>query len=266
MKLYISLIVVVGVVCFGVFFWLSEKRSDIHLERSYERQMESEISKNLEKTVETEKEAQPKNEDVKTEPEHNTLSKTNTTNSNKTNTENVPIDSGVSRQKNDGKESENKEKISSLPMEKRLVSWGFQKSSGRSIDSIILHSTYNALGGDKYGIGEILDIYKSYGVSPHYIIDRKGMIYHLVQEKDIAYHAGVATLPNGKVNVNESSIGIELVGDTKSGFSREQYDSVNALIQDIKDRYAIQYVLGHNEIAPERKTDPWKIEWKKINR
>jgi len=46
-------------------------------------------------------------------------------------------------------------------------------------------------------------------VSCHYVISKKGTIYQLVNEKDIAWHAGISKW--GKdINLNDKSIGIEL--------------------------------------------------------
>lgn len=145
-----------------------------------------------------------------------------------------------------------------------LVSWGYQKSSDRKIDTIIIHSTYNALGGDEHSLGKILDIYKSYGVSPHYIIYREGKIYRLVEEKNIAYHAGESSVPDGRTNVNNFSIGIEVIETASESPSSAQYSFLKRLIADIKSRYKIKYVLGHSDISPGRKTDPWNFDWGKI--
>ena len=117
------------------------------------------------------------------------------------------------------KEIENEEKSfkdaikneNNLKIISKLVSWGYQKSSGRSVDTIIIHSSYNALGGDEYDTDKLIDEYKKYNVSPHYLIDRKGNIYKLVRNEDIAYHAGESKTPDGRKNVNNFSIGIEII-------------------------------------------------------
>lgn len=148
-----------------------------------------------------------------------------------------------------------------------LVSWGFALSEARSVDAIILHSSYNALEGDKYDVSAIINIYKRYSVSPHYVIDREGKIYQLVEEKNVAYHAGESRLPDGETNVNSVSIGIEMINDDKGDtYTNKQYEAVDKLIADIKKRYAIRYVLGHSDIAPGRKTDPWGLDWGKIKK
>lgn len=147
----------------------------------------------------------------------------------------------------------------------RLISFGFRTvATQRSIDTVVLHSSYNASGGDAYNLDKIIGQYEQYGVGAHYLIDRSGTVYRLVREGDIAYHAGESKMPDGRKNVNDFSIGIELMGTEESGFSAKQYDAVNALIADIKTRHSIKEVVGHSDIAPSRKTDPWKFDWKKL--
>ena len=149
-------------------------------------------------------------------------------------------------------------------IEKRPVSWGFTASSGRKIDTVVIHSTYNALGGDPFSVSKIIDIYKSYGVSPHYIVARDGTVYRLVDEKNIAYHAGDSKMPDGRSNVNAFSIGIEVIGKDDGNPSDAQYDALKKLLADIETRQTIKHILGHSDIAPGRKSDPWGFNWKKI--
>ena len=149
-------------------------------------------------------------------------------------------------------------------IENRLVSWGFTKANDRTIDTIVIHSTYNATGGDPFSVSKIIDIYKSYGVSPHYLVARDGTVYRMVDEKNIAYHAGDSKMPDGRNNVNAFSIGIEVIGKGNGSPSDAQYDALKKLIADIETRHTIKHILGHSDIAPGRKSDPWGFSWKKI--
>lgn len=158
------------------------------------------------------------------------------------------------------------EKASDFSIKKNYVDWGYQKYSGeRKIDTIIIHSSFDALGDDPYDFEGLLKEYESYGVAPHYLIDRSGNIYQLVRENDIAYHAGESKVPDGRSNVNSFSIGIELMNTYSDSMTSKQYSSLNILLKDLKKKYEIKYVLGHNQIAPGRKTDPWNFNWKKLN-
>lgn len=148
----------------------------------------------------------------------------------------------------------------------RLMKTGFKVSSGRKIDTIIVHTSYNAIGSDPYDIRDIIKQYEQYEVSAHYLIGRDGTIYRLVKDKDIAWHAGVSKMPDGRTNINDFSIGIEVVNTKEGKFSKEEYEALNSLIKDLKEKYGIKYVLGHDDIAPTRKTDPWGIEWDRVNK
>jgi len=133
----------------------------------------------------------------------------------------------------------------------------------RNINSIIIHSVFNASGGDKYDIDLVIKQFSHYHVSSHYVIGRKGDIYQLVNEKYISFHAGKSSLPDGRMGVNSCSIGIELIttNDSIDSPTEKQIQSLTALVKDIKTRYKIKYVLRHSDIAPGRKTDPWNMNW-----
>jgi N-acetyl-anhydromuramyl-L-alanine amidase AmpD len=158
-----------------------------------------------------------------------------------------------------------KEPVTSQPaIIKKLVSWGYSSTNQRAINTIIIHSSYNALDGEKYDLEKLLEEYRQYGVAPHYLIDREGNIYQLVADKDIAYHAGESRTPDGKTGVNNFSLGIELMNTEKDSCASTQYSSLKKLLFFLKETYSIKYVLGHNDIAPGRKTDPWNFDWSKI--
>lgn len=145
------------------------------------------------------------------------------------------------------------------------VNFGFSvPNKPRTIDTIILHTSYDATGSDPYSVSGIIAQWKSYGVAPHYFIGHNGTVYQLVKDENIAYHAGVSKVPDGRTNVNDFSIGIEMASTQKGDYTYEQYTSLKKLIASLKGKYAIKYVLGHNDIAPGRKTDPWNFDWKKL--
>lgn len=147
----------------------------------------------------------------------------------------------------------------------RLMSTGFSvPAKTRSIDTIVIHSSYDLNGSDPYSVSGVIKEYTDYGVSAHYLIDRKGVIYRLVEDKNIAYHAGVSKMPDNRKNVNDFSIGIEMLNTETGQFTNAQYTAVNTLIASLKKKYPIKFVVGHNDIAPGRKTDPWNFDWKKL--
>jgi len=96
-------------------------------------------------------------------------------------------------------------------------------------------------------------------------------LYRLVDESRRAWHAGRSSWL-GYTNLNESSIGIEIVnfGDRAGGwqeYPKAQMDVVVALVKDIVGRYQIkpERVVGHSDIAPQRKVDPGpRFPWKRL--
>lgn len=104
-------------------------------------------------------------------------------------------------------------------------------------------------------------------VSAHYMIEEDGRIFKLVEEEHRAWHAGLSEW-QGETNVNSCSIGIELVnGGHDYGlpdFADVQINALIALCKDIMHRQNVpsQNVIGHSDIAPQRKQDPGeKFPW-----
>lgn len=157
------------------------------------------------------------------------------------------------------------EKEVNSEIRERLMGSGFAvPEKNRAIDTIVLHSSYNPNGGDPYSVAALVKIYESYGVSAHYLIDRGGTIYRLVADRNIAYHAGVSQMADGRKNVNDFSIGIEMMNQEDTEFTKAQYEAVNQLVASLRKKYSIKYVVGHADIAPDRKTDPWHFDWKRL--
>ena len=95
------------------------------------------------------------------------------------------------------------------------------------------------------------------GVSAHYLIGRDGAIYQLVDERARVWHAGESWW-GGNIDLNSSSLGIELDNSGAEPFPNAQITALLALLTDIERRYHIPPAnfLGHSDIAPKRKVDP----------
>lgn len=173
-----------------------------------------------------------------------------------------------------------------------------QRNSAPRIEKlthVVIHFTSNALNNpsDPYKVKDTYDIFNSYGVSAHYVIDRGGHIYLFVEEDRIAYHAGKGRLPDFPEyndRLNHHSIGIELlaigtreemipvigeqsfnrIDDSLLGYTDAQYTALNALISDINTRHPhVQrnrhHIVGHDTYSPGRKTDPGILfNWSRI--
>lgn len=127
-------------------------------------------------------------------------------------------------------------------------------------------------------------------VSAHLVVARDGSITQLVPFDTVAWHAGKSSY-NGRSGFNKYSIGIEVENAgvlKKSGevyrswfgatyepsevieathrnqvepkywhtYTEEQINTVKDICRLLIDNYNIKQILGHEEISPNRKTDP----------
>jgi N-acetylmuramoyl-L-alanine amidase len=105
-------------------------------------------------------------------------------------------------------------------------------------------------------------------VSAHYLIEEDGRVFSLVAEERRAWHAGVSFW-KGERDVNAVSIGIELVNPGHDwgyrAFPRPQIDALTTLLDEVRTRWTVRdgRILGHSDVAPDRKTDPGELfPWK----
>jgi AmpD protein len=92
-------------------------------------------------------------------------------------------------------------------------------------------------------------------VSAHFLIRRDGAVMQFVSADDRAWHAGVSAF-RGRERCNDFSIGIELEGTDFEVFEDVQYNRLVDLTHALRTRYPLTDVMGHEHVAPGRKTDP----------
>jgi len=101
-------------------------------------------------------------------------------------------------------------------------------------------------------------------VSSHLLIKRDGSITQFVPFDKKAWHAGISTF-RGREDCNEFSIGIELEGTDESKYEKEQYESLISVTKELMSFFPDikkETIVGHSDIAPDRKTDPGKsFDW-----
>lgn len=104
-------------------------------------------------------------------------------------------------------------------------------------------------------------------VSAHLFIDRRGRTTQFVPFNERAWHAGVSCW-HGRENCNDFSIGIELEGEDQRAYTRSQYRRLVKVLAALFERYphlSRSAVVGHQEIAPGRKTDPGPaFDWQQV--
>lgn len=106
-----------------------------------------------------------------------------------------------------------------------------------------------------YSIHPYFEQIKGVKVSSHFLVRRDGRIIQFVPCSKRAWHAGVSTW-RGRERCNDFSIGIELEGSDFDPFTERQYAALARLTRRLKRIYPIRDIVGHSDIAPQRKTDP----------
>lgn len=161
------------------------------------------------------------------------------------------------------------------------------KLDGGKPDAIVIHYTAGASASSS--VKSLCR--KGAKASAHLVIGRQGEIFQLVPFDTIAWHAGRSSY-KGRTGFNKYSVGIELdnaglltpngSGGFLTWFNRSippedavqavhrnqrqpswwhsftdiQIELTEVICQLLIDKYDIQMVLGHEEIAPRRKVDP----------
>lgn len=153
------------------------------------------------------------------------------------------------------------------------------KSQDERIKYIILHYTDETEDAS-------LRILSQGKVSAHYLVGtshdgHKPIVYRLVRDYKRAWHAGLSNW-RGRTNLNDSSIGIEIVNEgcqeeKREGdisiigrcqpFDQMQIKAVLAILDKLVKRYQIlpENIIGHSDIAPSRKIDPGPLfPWQEL--
>ena len=131
-------------------------------------------------------------------------------------------------------------------------------------------------------LGSIKELTSS-RVSSHFLVldEEDNKIYSLVPLEQRAWHAGASSF-RGRTNINDTSVGIEIVSD---GIAKEyrnnpyplydhyvefkpiQIEKTAQIIKYVAEKYNIpaKNIVAHSDIAPGRKKDPGaKFPWKEL--
>ncbi len=139
---------------------------------------------------------------------------------------------------------------------------GTPNFDARRPNFVVIHHTSDATAG--IALNTLTDPARA--VSAHYLIDRDGTLYQLVDERRRAWHAGKSQWGND-TDFNSSSLGIELDNNGEEPFAEAQIVALLALLEDIEKRYAIPAAnfIGHADVAPTRKNDPSRyFPWRRL--
>ena len=151
------------------------------------------------------------------------------------------------------------------------------RPDGARIDLIVLHSI--SLPPGVYGGPEVEQLFtnqldwsahpyfeqiRGMEVSAHFFVRRTGELVQFVDAGARAWHAG-ASCWRGRANCNDDSIGIELEGLEGERFEAAQYATLTRLCEQLRARFPIGHIAGHEHIAPSRKQDPGPgFDWSRL--
>ncbi len=139
---------------------------------------------------------------------------------------------------------------------------------GTTVDLLVLHSI--SLPPGVYGGDEVERLFtnrldptahpyferlRGLRVSAHFFIRRDGELLQFVDCERRAWHAGASSW-RGRANCNDYSIGVELEGLEGERFEAAQYRALVRLVRGLRRRFTLAEVVGHEQIAPGRKSDP----------
>ena len=141
-----------------------------------------------------------------------------------------------------------------------------EKRKINQIKYLIFH--YTGMQNEKVAINRLTNFHSK--VSSHYMIKNNGDIIIMVPDLYISWHAGKSRWKNLN-SLNKYSIGIEISNPghnyNYNDFSKKQIQSLIKLSKYLINKYKIksENILGHSDIASERKKDPGeKFPWKDL--
>lgn len=107
-------------------------------------------------------------------------------------------------------------------------------------------------------------------VSAHLLVRRSGAVVQYVPFDRRAWHAGVSSW-QGRQDCNDFSVGIEVEGSAAWPYLGAQYRSLVAVLHALAavyPRFDLEHsVVGHADVAPGRKSDPWAtFDWPRLRR
>ena len=143
-----------------------------------------------------------------------------------------------------------------------------KKRGINQIKFIIFH--YTGMKKESEAINKLANIQSQ--VSCHYLIKNNGKIITMVPNLYTAWHAGISYWKNFKF-LNKNSIGVEISNPGHNfkykNFSKQQIQSILRLSKFLIKKFKIdkKNILGHSDIAPQRKKDPGeKFPWQYLSK
>jgi hypothetical protein len=131
-----------------------------------------------------------------------------------------------------------------------------------AIEGIVLHATDDA--GEEARTLSWMQSPRSQ-VSCHLLVSRSGEVTRLVGDQQRAWHAGLSTW-RGTSDVNSITLGVEIANrNDGEPYPDAQYVRVAEVVAHYcRQGLTLDDVVGHADIAPGRRTDPFGWDWERF--
>lgn len=129
---------------------------------------------------------------------------------------------------------------------------------------IVLHGT--ASGSSGFALFRMMDPHNPTEPSAHFLVTEVGEALCLVPLNLVAWHAGRSGWA-GEDELNPMSIAIEIQNDGVSPYTPKQIETTKRLLRFLLDYFQLppSAVLGHSDVSPHRKEDPFPhFFWKEL--
>ena len=171
-----------------------------------------------------------------------------------------------------------------LTSARRVPSPHFDARPAGEVSAIVVHSMSLPAGhfggpwiealilGDLAHVASAQDLHSDLAdlvgvrVSAHVVIRRDGEVLQFVRFEDRAWHAGASNY-GGREGWNDFAVGIELEGTDTAAFTEDQYTALVEVSAACMHQYGVtrEWIVGHSDIAPGRKTDPGSgFDWTRL--
>jgi AmpD protein len=106
-------------------------------------------------------------------------------------------------------------------------------------------------------------------VSAHLLVRRSGTVVQYVPFHRRAWHSGVSSW-RGREGCNDFAVGIEVEGSAAWPYLGAQYRALAGVLRALAAAYPAvkvpERVVGHADVAPDRKDDPWAtFDWGRLH-
>lgn len=131
---------------------------------------------------------------------------------------------------------------SALEFRDHYSPWNRQRGLRPQTRYIVLHTTE---GPSK---GSLEKLYR-YGEA-HYMVDPGGLVFRVIDRRKVAMHAG-RSMWAGLTNLDDYSIGIEVVGFHNQNITEAQIKALRELLQELKTVYKVpdENIMPHSMVA-----------------